>query len=148
MFTDLTFSGDVTDGKLTLSEEASYRRQIRQFKPGKVTIRVEVDRGKRTLQQNRYYRLVLGLISDHTGDEVDDLHEQFKRRFLEPRLVTVLGEEIAIYTTRQENAEKFGEYVDRIRRFALMELQVVTPDPDPALRGKSRHHAREKGRAA
>lgn len=142
MFTDLTFSIDVQDGKVTLSDEENYRRQMRQFKNGKATLRIEVDRGRRSNQQNRYYRLVLGLISDHTGDEVDDLHELFKQRFLAPRMVTVLGEEMPIWTTTNLDADAFKDYVERIRRFALMELQVQTPDPDPALRGQSRRAGR------
>lgn len=144
MFTDLTFSVDVQDGKVTLADEPGYRRQIRQFKNGKATLRLEVDRGKRSNQANRYYRLILGLISDDTGYEVDELHEMFKRRFLTPRIVDVMGEQIAIYTTTQEDSAGFREYVDRIRRFALTERGIETPDPDPALRGHSRHAKRQE----
>src|SRR4051812_47452129 len=121
MFTDLTFSADVTDGKLALADEQSYRQQMRQFKNGKVTVRIEIDRGKRTNQQNRYYRLVLGLISDDTGDDPDDLHEFFKRKFQMPEVRQVMGEEIEIWTTASNNPEKFSHYVEDVRRFVLVE---------------------------
>jgi hypothetical protein len=148
MFTDLTFSGDVTDGKLTLSDEASYRRQMRQFKSGKVTIRIEVDRGKRSNQANRYLWLIYNLIADSTGDDPNSLHDFFKRRFLPPLVVTVLGQELEVWSTAGQDPEAFDTYVKHVRQFALDELGVATPDPDPALRGRTRHHARDKVRAA
>lgn len=143
MFRDYTVSGEVTqDGRLELADRTAFSRAMRHFAPGPVTVRIEVDRGKRTGQQNRYYRLVLGLIADETGDDAEYLHEHFKRAFLAPKTVTVLGASIDIWTTTEEDPEAFFEYVEKIRRFALMELKVVTPDPDPALRGKSRHAKR------
>jgi hypothetical protein len=149
MFTDLTFSADVLDGKLTLADERSYRQQLRHFKNGKVIVRIELDREKRSGQANRYYRLVLGLISDDTGDDPDSLHEFFKRKFQESKIVhTSWNTDIEVWTTADNDPEKFHAYVENVRRFALMERGIVTPDPDPRLRGKSRHASREKGQAA
>ncbi len=144
MFTDVTFSGEVIDGRLKLSDEQSYRKQIAHFKPGKVVVRVEVDRGKRTNQANRYYRLVLGLISDDTGDEPDDLHEFFKRKFLASEIRNVFGQEVEVWTTVDKDPERFYRYVEDIRRFALVERGIITPDPDPAMRGRSRHAKRKE----
>lgn len=144
MFTDYTVSGEVKDGRLEMSADvrADLTKAMRHFKPGPVTIRVERETsGKRSNQANRYYRLVLGLIADHTGDDEDDLHEYFKRRFLEPETIKVMGHEIEIYTSIKD-PKKFHKYVEDIRRFALVELSVETPDPDPALRGQSRHAKR------
>lgn len=143
MFSDYTVGACVTDdGRLELDDRESFSRAMRSFKRGRVTVRIEVDRGKRTARQNRYYRLVLGLISDHTGHDPDELHELFKHRFLQPEAHTVLGEEIEIWTTTSEDRDSFWEYVDRIRRFALIDLSVETPDPDPALRGQPRRAKR------
>ena len=143
MFTDVTASARITDdGKLELVEPDEFKKAMRHFKRGAVTVRVEVDRGKRTGQANRYYRLILGLISDHTGSDPADLHDYFKLRFLQPAVKTVLGKEFEVYTTTDKSPEVFHEYVEQIRRFAATELQVETPDPDPSLRGQSRHAKR------
>ncbi len=149
MFTDYTVSGEVTkDGRLELADRAAFSRAMKHFKAGAVTVRVEIDRGKRTTQQNRYYRLVLGLIADDTGDDAEYLHEHFKRAFIEPKTITVLGESMTIWTTTEEDYDDFWKYVEKIRGFARETLNIVTPEPDPALRGKSRRAKREKGRAA
>jgi hypothetical protein len=145
MFTDYTVTAEVTaDGKLELLDREAFSRAMRHFKRGRVTVRVEVDRGKRTSQQNRYYRLILGLICDHTGDDPEYLHEHFKRTFLQPKTGVVFGHEIEIWTTTLEDYDAFWEYVEKIRRFVRDEptLNIVTPEPDPSLRGKSRHAKR------
>lgn len=147
MFTDYTVSAEVTsDGRLELEDRAAFSKAMRHFKRGRVTVRIETDRGRRTSQQNRYYRLILGLISEDTGHEADELHELFKHKFLTARTVTVLGEDVDVWTTTLEDYDGFWQYVERIRRFALLELQIETPDSDPALRG--RRAARTKKREA
>jgi hypothetical protein len=143
MFRDYTVSGTITeDGRLELADREAFAKAMRHFKRGPVSVRVEVDRGKRTTQQNRFYRLILGIIAEFTGDDPEYLHEHFKRTFIEPKRVEVLGHEITIWTTTEENYDDFWLYIEKIRRFAFDELDIVTPDPDPALRGKSRHAKR------
>ena len=158
MFTDYTVSAEVTkDGRLELADRPAFSRAMKHFKRGRVTVRVEIDRGKRSNQANRYYRLVLGLISDETGHDVDELHEYYKHKYGTPRTVTLMGKDIEIWTTTQDDPEKFFQYVEDVRRHALIDLHVETPDPDPALRGKPRKSTRkvaqatmrrEKGQAA
>lgn len=142
MLTDYTVSAEVTaDGRLELSDRATFSKAINDFKRGRVTVRVEVDRGKRSTLANRYYRLVLGIISDETGQEADELHEYYKAKFIEPKTVMILGESFELRTT-VTGSDKFTAYVERIRRHALMDLGIETPDPDPAMRGRSRHAKR------
>lgn len=144
MFTDYTVSAEVTsDGRLELTDRAAFSKAMRHFKRGRVTVRIQVDRGKRTTQQNRFYWLLLNLISEETGHEPDELHECFKQRFLQPRVKEVLGDEIQIYSTTFENYEDFWQYVERIRRFVLTDLGIETPDPDPELRRYGRRKKKE-----
>jgi hypothetical protein len=143
MLTDYTASGEITeDGRLVLADREQFAKAMRSFKRGHVSLRVEVG-GKRSVQANRYYRLLLGIISDETGDDPDYLHEFFKKKFLEPEYVEVLGESMEIYTSIK-NPTRFRKYTEDIRRFVLVELHIDTPDPDPALRGQPRHAKRKQ----
>lgn len=136
MFTDYTIGGDVTeDGRLEIDNRAEFSKAMRTFKPGRVTVTVEVDRPKRSNRANRYYRGgVLRLISEYTGDDSNALHERFKRMFVEPVIIEVLGEQIAIYSTADNDSLEFYNFVQSVRQFALTDLGVDTPDPDPHFR--------------
>lgn len=70
---------------------------------------------KRTLNQNNFYWLYLGVIADETGDDPNSLHEYFKRKLLPPRYISVMGKEIKIpaSTTKLSKIE-MGEYMERI----------------------------------
>lgn len=85
------------------------------------------DQATRSLDQNAYYwGVVLTLIAEHTGYETDELHELFKQRF---NPMTVLGDTIG-GSTKKLGTSGFSAYVERIRRFALTELQIDIPEPN------------------
>lgn len=82
---------------------------------------------KRTDNQNAFYWAYLRIISDETGDTSNDLHEFFKRKFLAPKFITVLGKEIKIPgSTAKLSKADFGEYLERI----CAECGVPIPDPN------------------
>jgi hypothetical protein len=143
MLTDYSIGADITEqGRLKLDDQEQFRRAMRAFKRGRVTVHIEVEGARRSIQQNRYYRHVLSLISEHTGDDPEYLHEHFKRAFIEPKEIEVFGNKLTIWTTTEENREDFWEFVEKIRRFVLTELDISTPDPDPALRRRARRSSR------
>ena len=125
-------AGHVDDqGQLQMDDLPGFRRAMQRFGRGlQVTVRVEEYKSRRSSQANRYYWTVVGLISDHTGYEKDELHDYFKKRF-NPTTVA-LGEDAEVIggSTRKLNTAQFYEYVERIRRFAVSELGVETPEPD------------------
>lgn len=80
---------------------------------------------KRSNQQNRYYWLYLQVIEQETGNIADDLHEYFRRKFLPPKFITVMGKEIKIPSSTTElNKVEFGEYLEKI----CAETEVPLPD--------------------
>jgi len=84
---------------------------------------------KRTLTQNNYYWLYLGVIEQETGNTSMDLHEYFKRIFLPPKFITVMGKELKIPASTTELSKlDFGDYLDRI----CAETNVPLPDPQAA----------------
>lgn len=130
------FISQVKDGKPQFSKEQRIKLQgVFQAKEGKYVQVVvgDIEKG-RSSQQNRYYfGVVLKLISDYTGDNVNDLHEYFKEQYAPKKMTKVLNEkkERPMSTTEMSTVE-FNEYIERIRAFAAQELQVVIPDPGEA----------------
>lgn len=115
----------------------------------KVTIEPVI--AERTIQQNRYLNgVAYKLIGEHTGYERDEIHEYFLGLFFGwtekkvPRKPSnpkgVESVPIRTTTTNEEgrrsllSTEEFWEYVEFLQRFAAEKLQMVIPDPDPALR--------------
>ena len=86
---------------------------------------------KRTIPQNRLYRLWLNCISAESGNDVEDLHEYFKATFLDIHSRIIYGKEIVRVTSTTElNTEQFKAYLDRVQQWASMELGIILPDPE------------------
>lgn len=132
MFTEYEGSGTITpDGKLTLDAPKAFAGAMRDMQRGPVIVHVEIYRARRTLQANRYYfGVVLKAISDHTGYDVEELHEYFKQTY-NPHQITIGHDETVVGgSTRTLTTQQFHDYLDKIRRFASTELGITFPDPD------------------
>lgn len=121
------FNLKIVDSKLSFSSD-THKALFNQFlceNEGKV-IQIQKYVPIRSNQQNRFYWLYLEMIEAETGNTAADLHEYFKRRYLKPKFIKVLKQEIKIpsSTTDLTKAE-FGEYLDRI----CAESGVQIPDP-------------------
>lgn len=84
----------------------------------------------RSTNQNRLYWMWLSVIESETGTPREDVHEFLKRKFLEPRTITVGGETLKIpgSTTKLDTAE-FCKYMDCVQQWAGEEQSTVLPDP-------------------
>ena len=86
---------------------------------------------KRSLNQNSLYWKWLGIISNDTGEDADDLHKYFKSKFLQPVLVDVAGDTEKIYrSTTKLSTLDMSEYMDKINSFAVSQLGIILPQPD------------------
>jgi hypothetical protein len=131
MFTEYEMGGTVTDKGLTLDAPEAFKGAMRSFKRGRIRVKVELEKETRSARANRYYfGVVLKAISEHTGYEVDELHDYFKLQFNARELM--VGRESAIVgsSTRRLDSQKFYDYLERIRRFASMELGITLPEPE------------------
>lgn len=101
-----------------------------------VEIVIERKHATRSIAQNRlYWGVYVKLLSEHTGYDPEDLHDILKAKFL-PKKITITDDQGVITdefvvggSTRQLNKLQFGEYLERIQRWAAEELHVVIPDP-------------------
>lgn len=130
----LYFRGEVVEEggrkRLKVTTETLYQRIIESFKEKtKLVLTVEEEKNKRSITQNAYYWVYLGVISNETGDDPNSLHEYFKRALLPPKFIQVRGKEIKIpSSTGDLNKIEFGEYLDRI----VAETNVALPDREAA----------------
>lgn len=106
----LTFK--ITNGKI--SNENKFTEYLTSLK-GIYRLEFKKVQTTRSLNQNNYYWLYLGVIAQETGDDPNSLHEYFKRALLPPKFIKVLGKEIKIpaSTTKLSKIE-MGEYLERI----------------------------------
>ena len=120
------FIGKVTDGKLIIPHRKVFDEYLLNLK-GDVTIEVKQWSNRRSLDQNAFYWLYLGLIASETGDNINDLHEFFKRKILPPRFTKVMGEPVKLPASTTELSKvDFGEYMEQI--CALTSVPI--PDPN------------------
>lgn len=88
---------------------------------------------KRSLTQNAYYWVYLNVISEETGNDIDDLHEFFKHKYLPFKTITIKGKKgehtfKRITSTSELSKNDFGEYLDKI----CAATGIPLPDPQAA----------------
>ena len=93
------------------------------------TVEITEKKVKRTISQNALYWLWLTCIEFETGNNRDELHEIFKRKFLDPEVIIALGETFLNWSTKELNTTQFKYYLDHIQVFASTELAIKLPDP-------------------
>ena len=89
-------------------------------------------KGLRTEQQRRYYwGVVVKLIADYTGNDIDTIHEFFKDKFALRKTITVQDEARTIAGCTHDLFKEnfFEDYIDHIRVWAISELSLVMPNP-------------------
>ncbi len=91
------------------------------------TLKIQEQINTRSMSQNSLYWMFLGVIEFETGNNANDLHEYFKRKFLPPKFIKVLGKEIKIpSSTTDLNKIEFSEYLDKISA----EVEISIPDTE------------------
>lgn len=121
------FLASVENNNLHFSEGTLARLHDDMKAHPKAMYRVTRDEVKRSMSQHRYYFLFLQVISQETGEEVDDLHQFFKRKLLQPKYITVMGEEIKLpRSTKELTKNEMGEYLDRISALVEIPLPDIT----------------------
>ena len=131
------FSCHIENGKLAIDTPEKWKRYLSGFDEGtKLTIEIDKAKNNRSLSQNRYYWLYLGIISNETGHTEEELHELFKRKFLPPTHKVILGTGFKLpASTTDLSKHDFSEYLDKI--CAL----TGVPIPDPELAGYTSNNA-------
>lgn len=94
---------------------------------------IKLHREKRTIPQNRLYRMWVAIIADETGNNPDDIHEVVKAMLLGVRTIEIAGiqQDIPISTTAL-NTVQFTHFLERLDAWAGTELGITLPHPEDA----------------
>lgn len=119
---------------LTIFDQASRQRCIDLISKLNVEKKWEVTIGrktkKRTLSQNALYHKWVGIIADETGNDNEDVHEAFKRKFVPPREVEIFGEILMRQSTTDFDTKGMTEYMEKVYAFSVSELGILLPIPE------------------
>ena len=134
----MNFHCHIEKGKLAIDTPSKWSKYLEGFDEGtKLVMVIDREKNRRSISQNSYYWLYLGVIENETGNTADDLHEYFKRKFLRPQEKTIMGEQIKLPSSTTDLAKHdFGEYLDKIS------AMTGVPLPDPELAGYTTNYDR------
>jgi hypothetical protein len=93
----------------------------------KGAIRVEPVARKRSLNSNNYYWLIMVIIGEHLGYYKNELHEVALDMFAPRKQVM---DRFVIVRTSEMNSMQMSKYIDRIKMWALHELNITLPEAD------------------
>ena len=84
---------------------------------------------QRTIPQNRYYwGVVIAILAEEFGYTKDECHEALRYQFL--RIPGENGLPDKILHTSDLDTIAFNEYLENIRRWALIEYGIYIPEPN------------------
>ena len=139
MATEVVTTGTVNRGRLKVRVTDAFQSELKSFRDGPVTVRIERKRATRSQQANAYYWVaVIAALEEHTGMDPDDLHLYLKARFLPKTLAIANGngeivdEFVMGGSTTKLDILQFHDYIQRIKQWALDSLGVLIPEPTDA----------------
>ena len=121
------------DGSLQGLPRQKFASEIRQFFKGQsVEIIVRRKRKHRSVQQNRYYWLIVTMMADYTGFTKDEMHSVLKSRFLKSEKVNTETGAVFEYVKSSAGLStvEAEEYYDQVRQFASEEFGINIPLPN------------------
>lgn len=119
----------------------AFLADMRDFKDGtKVYVIIEKYHAQRSLSQNSLLHVWLGIIAEEMGvDDIEEPKYYLKEKFLKVPLTDKNGNEIAdengevirvVKDTSSLNKLEFGEFMDKVSRWALEFLNCTLPQPE------------------
>lgn len=123
----MKYTVKINNGQITDTE---YIKQLAKWNGKEVRIDIKLHKPTRSNNQNEYYwKIVIGLISEQTGYTPDEVHEILKQEFIGKPL-NVGEKTYNIATTTNQTTVEFEQYLSKIRQWASITLGVYIPLPN------------------
>lgn len=129
----LTYYTDVKDGKFQKNISDLIRSEIRAFNNKRVEITIQKLKSSRSAMQNRYYWLLLGILSKEIGYTSEEVHDMVKYKFLKEEIVIGNETEITVKSTTKLGKDDFSNYIEQIKEWAS-HLNIYLPDAGEQLK--------------
>lgn len=124
---NIIHEGRVDKGQLHLNNKSRYLVQLSKLEGKEIELIIRQKKSQRSLDQNSYYwGVCIAILGDHCGYDPEEMHEALKFKFLRK------GKEglETVTSTTDLNTKEFEDYLERIRRWASMELNCFIPQPN------------------
>jgi len=118
--------GEVVKGKFRPFDRLKFIQAFLKHEGQIVGVTVERKKQNRSLQQNKYMWLILGIISEETGHEPEELHAYFKQKF--NYIHSESFNEMIPGSTTKLSTNEFTNYIEKIKVFAADRLGLYIPD--------------------
>lgn len=116
---DLSFHGEVKQGRIKYDSPAKYLVLLSSLEGKRIELTIRKERNSRTLSQNAYYwGVVIEILAENYGYEPEEMHEALKFKFLKTHDDSEL---VTVRSTTKLSTVEFGDYLDRIMRWAAQE---------------------------
>ena len=111
-----------------------FKQRLQQLEGKEFAISIDERKPTRSENQNRFYWLYIGIISEETGYTKDELHTLFKGKFLSKEIKEVMNQKVRITkSTTDLNKSDFSEYIMEIQTFT----GITPPDTQEWLYGEN-----------
>lgn len=131
----MRFLALIKDKTITYGNLQYARFHLSKLEGKKVIVTIEKVHNKRSLNQNAYYWVCLGIIAEHTGHSSDELHRIFKGLYLPKKQVILNNKKYMLAgSTTDLTKGQFVEYMLHISAEAG-QMGVSLPSPDEYKRG-------------
>lgn len=116
------------DGQLILRNKAHILKEIEPFGNAELEITIQKKRVNRSIQQNRLWWAIMGVVGHEIGMTKEELHEVCKYKFLKREKVIPTTGEVVEYleSTTNLSKEEFGELIDKLTIWAG-EMGITIP---------------------
>ena len=122
------FFANQKNGELQIEQAQEFKSHVHSLGEKRLEVTVKPYKKNRSRNQNKYlWGVVYKIISEHTGEDQDDLHYHFKNKFLETKGKS--GKLKSSKSTKKLSTIEFEEYIDKIVRWAASwDCQIPSPN--------------------
>lgn len=121
------FCGRIEQGVVKLDNPSRYAQHSKNLEGRRIEIVLRKEKSKRSNNQNNYYfGCICKVLGDYFGYDTEEMHEALKMKFLR----TGACDLETIRSTTKLNTAEFEDYMERVRRWAAIEYDVIVPLPN------------------